>query len=250
MYLGSNSATGNATVSGGGKIETNIEVGIGSSVRSIGNLTVTGGHFDEVESQFTASRIIGNDMYIGGASPSGTQTPVASGMGFASFLDGGTGQFITLRSYFREDAYFDADLDEWVDTRGTLTIDDGFVSVSGTATLFAGSVTELGIRTTAQDMLMTVNNLILDSTLQLIIAGDFVAAMNDEIHLIEYTSLTGTFAGLSEGATIHHDGHSFTIHYAMGLDSNVIGLTVIPEPATIALLTGALAALLVLRRRR
>lgn len=251
FYIGSGSANGNVTISDGGKIETNIEVGIGNGVRSVGNLTVTGGLFDEVESEFTPSRIIGNDMYIGGASPVGAgSTPQASGMGHASFLDGGTGQFITLRSYFNADAYFDDDLDEWVDTRGTLTIDAGHVAVTGTATLFAGSVTELGVRTVAQDVLMTVNNLILDSTLQLLIAGDFVAAMNDEIHLIQYTSLTGTFAGLSEGATIHHDGHSFTIHYEMGTGGDIIGLTVIPEPATVTLLAGMLAALLLLQRRK
>lgn len=248
--IGYGSSTGNVTISEGGRIDAVLEIGIGVGVRGIGTLTVTSGYFDEVESLFTSSHIKGNDIYIGGGSPDGSQTPVANGMGYASFIDGGTGEFTTLRSFFNENAYFDEDLGEWINTWGTLTINGGHVTVTGTATLDAGSVTELGINSIDQNLLMTVNNFVLDSTLQLIIDGNFIATADDEIHLIQYTSLTGTFAGLSEGATIHQDGYSFTIHYGMGLDGNIIGLTFVPEPGIASALVGALAALLAIRFRK
>ncbi len=234
---------GTLSITEGASLTSDRAVNVAFGSASNGLLTVSGGHLDEVESTFTPSSITGNQFYIGGgrSRDRSADQPRAGGEGVAEFLDGGTGQFTTLINYHNSVA----------NTKGTLRIDGGFVNITGTGTFEQGSLVELGLRSVSQDLLMTANNLLLDSTLQLLIDGEFSAALNDSIFLIEYTSLTGTFNGLAEGATIHQGGYSFSVHYAMGEDENIIGLTVIPEPHAFAALFGILClSVCCLRRAR
>ncbi len=245
ILLGDGLGTGTLNVRDGGLVDSTRAIGVGYATNSTGLLSVSGVNVDNSDPEepvFTASRILGNQLYIGGgrARDDGNNQPRAGGEGVAEFLDGGHGQFTTLLAYYNSD----------IDTKGTLRIDDAFVTVSGTATFEAGSVTELGLRSVEQDVLMFASNLVLDSTLQLLIDGSFSAALHDSIHLIEYTSLTGTFAGLGEGDTFSVDGHTFSIHYAMGDGENIIGLTVIPEPGAIAMILGAICLGVCAARRK
>jgi fibronectin-binding autotransporter adhesin len=75
--------------------------------------------------------------------------------------------------------------------------------------------------------------------------GSFLILLNDGIA----DSVVGTFANLSEGASVlAGNGQSYTISYAGG-DGNDVVLTAVPEPGSAALLLGGFA-LLAGRRRR
>jgi hypothetical protein len=74
--------------------------------------------------------------------------------------------------------------------------------------------------------------------------GDqFTILLNDDVDAV-----SGTFAGLAEGATFLEGATTFQITYAGG-DGNDVVLTAVPEPSTVAVLFGGLA-LLAMRRRR
>ncbi len=245
VNIGNALGHGTLRITDGGLLDSSRAIGVGFGEVGTAALTVSGVNVNNSDPEnpiTTASRILGNQLYIGGgrARDDGNNLPRAGGEGVAEFLDGGYGQFTTLLAYNNSVN----------GTKGTLRIDDAFVTVSGTATFQAGSVTELGLRSVEQDVLMFASNLVLDSTLQLLIDGSFSAALHDSIHLIEYTSLTGTFAGLGEGDTFSVDGHTFSIHYAMGDGENIIGLTVIPEPGTIAVILGAICLGICVARRK
>ena len=77
-------------------------------------------------------------------------------------------------------------------------------------------------------------------------ADEFVIIANDESDVV-----VGWFAGLEEGSYLHVAGsdYPFRISYAGG-DGNDVVLTVVPEPATMAMLGIGVLGLLARRRRK
>lgn len=82
--------------------------------------------------------------------------------------------------------------------------------------------------------------------------GDgFSAEAGEEFFLIKRpTTYSGIFDGLAEGATLSIDDYTFEIGYAMGDGSDMIGLTVVPEPRIAAAMAAAVVGLVVMFRRR
>jgi len=97
--------------------------------------------------------------------------------------------------------------------------------------------------------------LVLDSGASLDIVLGFTPSFGETFDIINFTSggtLSGTFAGLAEGATFTVGGQEFSITYQGGVSGHDVVLTAIPEPSTTVLLFAGLAggATLVVRRRR
>ncbi len=143
---------------------------------------------------------------------------------------------------------------------GTLTLNDDsiFQAELDSSVLFdrinvAGAVT-LSTGGTGTGSILSLS---LPTGLFAATAGDkFQLIVNDGIDLV-----SGTFAGLPEGATINILSssntpiESFTVSYAENFDGgavgNDVGLTfVVPEPASATMLLGGIATLLGIRRRR
>ena len=110
------------------------------------------------------------------------------------------------------------------------TVTPGFTTVNGNVRLLAGSTfgawigTNLNqVRNTSITTTGTVN--ITGCTLSLDMANNLPIDTGDEFRLIDLTpanrSVTGTFVGLAEGATINAGGYTFRISYVGGTGNDV-----------------------------
>ncbi len=135
---------------------------------------------------------------------------------------------------------------------GTTLLKGGTINVNGTAEFDSGSVLSFTLYTPGQTASFFADDLIIDTAaLEILIDDTLTPDISQTFLLAEYSeSISGTFAGLSEGATFTVGDTVFQISYLMGLDNNTIGLTVIPEPTTITALLGALALAVAMRRRK
>lgn len=126
-------------------------------------------------------------------------------------------------------------------SNGQLTI-SGDVELDGNTTLqinLSGPVAGVSYDQLLVGGLLTLNGAALELTL------DFNPDLWSTFDIAGFNSLDGTFAGLNQGDTFWVNGSQFQIDYA----AESIVLTAIPEPASAAALIGALAALMLLRRR-
>lgn len=187
--------------------------------------------------------VIGEDSSLTGTwmSLGGIQNTDNDGIGFLTVQDGG---HVSLS----------AELRSW--SRGTVTVDGGTIQ----ANEWLGapdSTLALTLQTGVFDAPITVGDpffsqgdaLITDSVFELGLATGFSANLEDVFEVLRYGGdLTGTFAGLNEGDSLFVGGYEFQIGYGSG-SSDVITLTVIPEPGVGMMLAAAAALLLGLRRR-
>lgn len=190
-----------------------------------GAATVTG-----AGSTFTATELnIG-----GGTNGSGNNLVNSNGENnLATFSAGGSGIFTLLRNM----------------GPGTLVIDDGSVSVgAGGATLFPDSTLQLVIYSDASAMFATEGLTITDSVLQLSFDESFTPFLGQVIPLVEYASLDGFFAGISQDSSFMVGDIAVSFDYGSGLN-DMISLTVIPEPSTTAMVV-AVFCFLAARRMR
>lgn len=194
-----------------------------------------------------ASSVTASRFFIGGGAIASNVAAVGDGSGTATFSNGGIGAFNTMRVFHTSEVVDDEPVITW----GTLVIDGGHVSVTGTATFDPGSVLRIGLNQVSQNESLLISELNLDATLELTLGVGFSAAISDTIVLIEYQTLSGEFANVGQGDFITIGGYTFEMDYAMGSGSNLIGLTVtaIPEPGNMAVVLG-LIALLILRAKR
>lgn len=124
---------------------------------------------------------------------------------------------------------------------------------SGVASVFNPN-TEIGIAIYLPNQLQAITALqglvIDDSILNLEFDLSFSAGVGETIDLIAYDNLTGTFANYGEGDRFSVGGYYFEFSYSLN-GANIIGLTVIPEPAMLGCAAGFLAAgaAFILRRR-
>ncbi len=129
----------------------------------------------------------------------------------------------------------------------------GITTINGNYMQLAAGELEISILSTSNFDLLNVNGLV-DLAGSLIVTDDvpglsiglgFIIVSNDASDAI-----SGTFLGLAEGAGFTTPaGNVFTVSYLAG-DGNDVGVTVVPEPTTGAMLLGAAGMLALLRRRR
>lgn len=140
-------------------------------------------------------------------------------------------------------------------SRGSVTIDGGTL-IAGEWLASADSTLSLTLQTgvfaapiqIGSLFTETGNAVIGDSIFELMLGPGFSANLEEVFEIMTYGGeLTGTFAGLSEGDIIHLDGYQFQLSYGSG-SSDMISLTVIPEPGVVVLLL--LGAVLAGFRRR
>lgn len=223
-----------------------------------GRLTVTdGGSFTTagaIQAGFAIDsrayiRVEGADSVINAAKAfiGGTAIDTGRGTATASFLDGGTGNFDDLYVFYTVHA---PELEQ-DPTWGTVIVDGGHVAVEGVALFQPSSVLGITINDVSQAFAISASSLTVTDAILLLSLGDgFIAAIDDTILLLEYTdSLIGSFAGFSEGQTFSIDDYTFQFSYLMN-DSSAIGLTVIPEPGTLAFVTTILVGSFLLVRRK
>jgi hypothetical protein len=92
------------------------------------------------------------------------------------------------------------------------------------------------------------------SALNLSLGSGFHASYGDVFTLVDFqnssSTASGTFAGLSEGATFTQGGQEFQISYHGGSGGNDIVLTAVPDStSTLAVLAGSLSLMIWVRRR-
>jgi len=113
-----------------------------------------------------------------------------------------------------------------VTVNGTLAPGQGLGGIStGALTLAAGSNATLEVDTTAvtADVVHVTGNVTLGGTLNLTDLAPGTLANTAKLTLLTYTgTLTGTFAGLAEGATVNVSGNPLFIHYH---DGNAVTLS-------------------------
>ena len=142
----------------------------------------------------------------------------------------------------------------------------GLLTVNGTLTLNGTSTTTMeiagsGVRGTAYDAIDVTSSLAYGGNLTLAIGTTFGAGTYS-FNLFDFASQSGSFAPGGVTLTGNYTGtlvdNGFDVWgltsgndtWTFTQSDGVLGLTVIPEPKTWALLAGSLTALMVLRRRR
>jgi len=143
-------------------------------------------------------------------------------------------------------------------TRGRLTLALGGVVVDGTLRFILDG-TSAGLAGGYDQFVLgaaSTGGFTLDGTSALSITLGFTPANGTVFTLVDIanpaTTVSGSFAGLDEGATFMVEGTEFRISYAGGTGNDVT-ITVVPEPATQTLLFGGLAfvtLILLCRRQR
>ncbi len=238
-------------ITDGARFIGNSQINIGLTASASGAIEVMGTGVRDSET--VGSTISSTNFYIGGGlnlsgNPNqvGPEDAVGGGDAEAHFLAGGRGEFTNLRVFYTE---HEPAVGDPFTTNGSLIINGGQVTVSGSAYFDSSSQIHFGINSVDQDIVMDVGSLFAGGELILIVNESFSAGVFDTIELIEYSSLSGTFDGLGEGSVLSAGGYTFELTYSLGGD-NVIGLTVIPEPAHFSALLGlALLVALYIRRR-
>ena len=104
-----------------------------------------------------------------------------------------------------------------------------------------------GIYVTVRDSLLKT----LDAELTVHLIDGFMLTAGETFEIIDIAGvLTGTFAGLPEGALVDTEGLlDLQITYACGDGNDIVLTAVIPEPATLALLGLAACAMTLAVRR-
>ena len=124
---------------------------------------------------------------------------------------------------------------------GATPLTTGALTLASTATFHADA---FGVATNQWDKVVVNGAATLgSSTFQLVIASGLTFVPNTTYTLIDATSISGTFAGITDGSTQTFSGYTFIAHYNLGGDGN-FELTVVPEPAT--WLAGSLAVTVLL----
>ncbi len=206
---------------------TRLDLGTETGDNSNGTLRVSG----------PGSKVdISDILYVGGTSGG------KRGDGTFEVLDGATATIGRVRLF--EDTLLHIH-------GGTLTMDGETASVWDSGSTFRVTYDDVPAGVAVDATVLNLNGV----GFQLLLGDTFSALPGELIPILSYTSLTGTFAGLSEGSIIQATAGSgefaedyfFSISYALD-DLDMIGLVVIPEPRY-AVLIIALASVLVLRRR-
>ena len=152
---------------------------------------------------------------------------------------------------------------------GPVTINDGvFAPGNGAGDFETGDFTltaagrlrmEIGgtARGTQYDQIITTGGVTLGGVLEGSLINGFTPAVNDIFFLIlndGVDPVSGTFAGLGEGASVQISGFQFSVSYAANGDAgatpNDVALIAIPEPASIAAILSGLGMLCGLQRFR
>jgi len=225
----------------GSKWTTNSEVRISASSTSAGFLTVTNGgvlentatgsngniNFATVAGS-TATVLVedGGQIIAGGSLNIGGRLTTTGGTANVTVGQGGSLQAAALRIY----------------SGGTLLIDGGIASATNLlgSTVPAGMSGEIALTLYNTNPLITIASTVtLDSSLSnltLSLGTGASYAVNDEIFLIRYGTLNGTFSNYTEGQTFQLGNYDVQFSYALSSGgNNFIGLTVlsvIPEPST------------------
>ncbi len=132
----------------------------------------------------------------------------------------------------------------------------GKTSITGALTLTSGTlVLDIGGTTAATnwqqvttgffDNIAVTGVVTLGGNLSLSLIDAYTPAENSTYTILTGSSVTGTFAGLSNNSTFSQSGQSWKISYNA---TNVV-LTAVPEPATWALLAFSLTTVMIFRRR-
>lgn len=228
-FVGSGSGTGILRIEEGASMTPSRRVIVGNG--GTGSLYVVGsgvdGNDDIVYS--TLSRTTAHSgLFLRGDQ----STPASSGSAYALLKDGG-------RAIFGHGFIAHAGSVLEID-RGLLSITSGSLEQRR---FDEGSELIYWLYSGEYDPGILISNTLVidDATLTIKLGDDFTAGLGETFLLIRNNNLTGTFLGYAEGSLYSVDGYTFEVSYQI-LDggNNFVGLTVVPEPAHVGLLVGAL----------
>ena len=213
------SGTGSLTLEDGGTFATSNHIRIGLLSGSNGTVLVTG----------VNSRLEGSQIAIGG------KDTAIGGTGNVTIANGGS--MVAGSSIYVWDG-------------SSLTVNGGTVTGSSSLYLNSGSALALVVNNRA-GIVQVSGNLAIDPTASLQLSFGAGLTGSDFIPLIQYGgALSGTFAGLAEGAQFTVGEQVFNLTYTGGDNNNIVGLTAVPEPATMGLLVIGAAGAVIRRRAR
>lgn len=227
---GASGAQGFLTVRNGGVVQ-NIMGGTNGHI----NFAGVGGSSATALITGTGSQLTGSGITIGG------RGDTAAGTAIMTVSDGGSISANTFRMH----------------SGGTLVIDGGSASFTniGTETLSVTGNIQLVLNGESAPLISVSSNARLDETslmLDLSLGEEASYALNDEIELLRYGTLTGGFSNFEEGEVFSIGDYEFQFSYNMTSGSNTFaGLTVtaVPEPGVLVLGMGMAVLLFVTRRK-
>lgn len=234
--VGSSGGTGELIVENGGWFSGGRRIYIGTGGN--GSLIVRGSELDENNNVVYSTVVTAGD-HSGLVLRGDRDGDFGSGSAYALFKDGGRGIFAHGMAMF-DNSVLEID-------RGYVQVTQGTLSPVGAQSRYFADGSELiyWLYSGEHDQRIDIAGSfeIAGATLTIELGDDFTATLGEEFYLIKRpANFTGAFADLTEGDMFSVGDYTFQISYAMGASGNLIGLTVVPEPATAAIFA-ALAAI-------
>lgn len=194
----------------------------------------------------TGTTVTTERVFLSGGSRSTGSTsqnnPSPEGIGSLWVRDGAALSTDYLESYPRSTIFID---------NATITVGNALMGSINGGILHPDSTLQIALNSVGQQPALILQQLIItDSTFEIIINEGFSANINEEITLMTYaTTLVGEFDGFAEGETFTVDGFTFQLSYGSRGEDGAVFLTVIPEPATTAMMIALLAMLVAVGRK-
>jgi hypothetical protein len=126
--------------------------------------------------------------------------------------------------------------------------DSFLVEIGGTSACTVACATNVALTNSSFDKYIVGGSLALGGTLKLVSWNGYVAQAGQHFDLLDWGSVSGSFSRIDASGLLLAAGTQ--LDTSRLYTDGVIGVTAVPEPATVATMLAGLSAMALLRRRR